>query len=363
VDFGKNLREVTLLFLELIAEKYIRILMKNHGMNFIDRIIAVGFKIASEDPEIYMDEENAPPYAAINMLYAYACEVPTEKGYPIFEKYLQEFGTSKNEHERAAAVSILGHIADNDACLDLVRENVDPLTNFITAKMQDESKFVREAAGETVGRFAEHVVPDFLEKHKTVMPCLLKVIHDLTTAGPKMDLTTQKALFAMNEFVQNLDYDIKLYLEQIIQVLLIYVTGNYSRDIKYWALTCLTNTIGAAQKKILPFRDNLLQTLHGIITNQNTVEGQNVKGQALMASGKLASACGKEKFPAEALDEFTKFAMRCLKEDKANKLELKETAITFFADLAVILKEDLKPVFDEVMSEILLTCVREDEMR
>lgn len=47
---GNNLREVTMLFLELIAENYSRVLIKNHGMGFIDKIFEVGFKIASEDP-------------------------------------------------------------------------------------------------------------------------------------------------------------------------------------------------------------------------------------------------------------------------------------------------------------------------
>jgi len=37
-DFGNNLREVTLLFLELISERYARILIKNHGVGFVDGI-------------------------------------------------------------------------------------------------------------------------------------------------------------------------------------------------------------------------------------------------------------------------------------------------------------------------------------
>ncbi len=52
-DYGVNLREVTLLFLELIAEKYARFLIKNHGMTFVDKIVEEGFNIASEDPELY----------------------------------------------------------------------------------------------------------------------------------------------------------------------------------------------------------------------------------------------------------------------------------------------------------------------
>jgi len=42
-EHEKNLREVTLLFLELISEKYARILIKKHGPEFIKQIFDAGF--------------------------------------------------------------------------------------------------------------------------------------------------------------------------------------------------------------------------------------------------------------------------------------------------------------------------------
>ena len=136
---------------------------------------------------------------AIQMLYAYACNVPNEKIYPIFKDFLQKYSVSQNEHERAAAVYILGFIADSDACLDLIRDDITPMTNFLVDKMSDGSFVVREAAGEAVGRFAENVGDDFLNKHKQIMPCHLKVTKDLLTS--KQDMTIQKALYALNELV------------------------------------------------------------------------------------------------------------------------------------------------------------------
>ena len=354
-NFGVNLREVTLLFLELISEKYARVLIKKHGLNFVDKIIEEGFKIASEDPELYDQNEASPPSMAVQMLYSYACTVPNEKVYPIFKKHLQTFGVSKDQHERAAATTILGYIADPDSCLDLVRDDVNPLTNFLVDKMQDESYVVREAAGETVGRFSEHVVPDFLDKHKQIVPCLLRVIKDLYVS--KHDMTIQKSLFALNEFVQNLDYDIKIYLEDIIKLLLEYINAQqFSRDVRYWALIALSSTIAAAGKKILPYMQVLLDALHNIITAQGQANTQqSCKGQALMCAGKLASSCGKDKFPTQAIEVFTAFGLECLKED--NKFELRETSISYFSDLTVLIKEEIAPVFDQVMTEILKTCM------
>ena len=53
MDHSNNVREVTMLFLELIAENYAKMLIKKHGMAFIDGIIATGFQIASEDYTLY----------------------------------------------------------------------------------------------------------------------------------------------------------------------------------------------------------------------------------------------------------------------------------------------------------------------
>ena len=50
-EHERNLREVTLFFLELIAEKYSRILIKKHGSAFLAQVFEAGFLVASEDPE------------------------------------------------------------------------------------------------------------------------------------------------------------------------------------------------------------------------------------------------------------------------------------------------------------------------
>ena len=361
-DFGVNLREVTILFLELIAERYARLLVKNHGLNFVDKVVEVGFGIASEDHSLYDENDASPPEMALHMLYAFACNVPHEKVYPIFQKYLQQFGTDKDEHKRAGATYILGYIADPEACLDFIKRDLNPLTNFLIDRMQDNSFIVREAAGEAVGRFSEHVVPDFLDLHKKVMPCLIKVVRDMYDS--KHEMTIQKSLFALNEFVQNLDYDIKIYLDEVVTLLCKYAQQtNFGREVRYWALFALANTIGVSQKKIIPYQSQLLELFHHIITQGDSSESQNVKGQALMCVGKLASSCGKENFPTEAINVFTEFAMTCLKHNKDNKLELRETAITYFSDLSVLIKEEMQVIFEPVVTEILTTLKKEDEFK
>ena len=69
---------------------------------------------------------------AQDMILAWSMNVPNEKIWPILTKFLQQFGTSQNEHQRAAATYILCSITDNDACLINVRDEIDAMTNFLT---------------------------------------------------------------------------------------------------------------------------------------------------------------------------------------------------------------------------------------
>lgn len=55
-DFSVNLREITMLFLEQIAENYSKYLLKKAGVPIIEKIIDAAFKIASEDEEDYEDD-------------------------------------------------------------------------------------------------------------------------------------------------------------------------------------------------------------------------------------------------------------------------------------------------------------------
>mmetsp|Transcript_1414 Transcript_1414/g.1904 ORF Transcript_1414/g.1904 Transcript_1414/m.1904 type:complete len:251 (+) Transcript_1414:1136-1888(+) len=240
----------------------------------------------------------------------------------------------------------------------MVKDNLDPLVNFLVDRMADNDFEVREAAGETVGRFSEHVVPDFLDQHKKIMPCLMRVVKDM--AQSKHEMTIQKTLFAINEFVQNLDYDIKIYLDDVVNTLIVFTNGDiFSREVRYWALFALSSTIGVSQKKIIPYQARLLEVF-GAIVNENKGENQNVKGQALMCIGKLASSCGRDHFNKAALEQFTQFALSCLSQNKTNQLEIRETALTYFSDLSVLMKEEIAPIFEQVITEILATCQKEE---
>ena len=198
-EMSTNLREQTMFFIGQVSATYSKMLIKQHGMGFVDKILEQGFKIASEDPEMYQGQEETPPEMAVEMITSWAVNVNVDKMWPIIKKHLQTFGTSKEEHERAAATLVLSAVTDNEACLVAIRDEIDILTNFLVDRMADSSFAVREAAGECCGKFSELVGEDFLGKHQKLMPFLIKLGQDMLKSTHENAII--KTLFGMNEFI------------------------------------------------------------------------------------------------------------------------------------------------------------------
>lgn len=110
----------------------------------------------------------------------------------------------------------------------------------------------------------------------------------------------------------------------------------------------------SAEKKIIPYQETILKVLYDTITNLHggSTEMQ-VRGQALMCAGQLAAAVGKENFPKECIEVFTKYALEFL---ALEKFQLRETAISYFADLVRIMKAEMAPIINQVLDEILKSC-------
>lgn len=108
--------------------------------------------------------------------------------------------------------------------------------------------------------------------------------------------------------------------------------------------------------KILPYMNNILKALMDIVNNTqiNVQEQGIIKGQAIMCAGQLASAVGKDRFPMECIEVFTKHALTFIQEQ--NKFELRETAISYFAELSRIMKDDMAPIIEQVLTEVLSSC-------
>jgi hypothetical protein len=233
----------------------------------------MAYKVASEAEDGPDEDEETPHHLALQMMYGFASEIHSDIMFPLLMKYFQIYISSKSPLERKAAIKMLGFISESEACLNKIKENVDELTDVIVNKMKDESFLVREATAEVVGRFSENVVPDFLDRHEKVLPVLMEVIKELESSS---DQTLQKALYALNEFCENLNDEVTPYVDQLVPILLTYIGSNASRDVKHSALSALGAVTSSAEEAIVPYYEQMMTTLKTIVDNV-----QDLKGQAL----------------------------------------------------------------------------------
>jgi hypothetical protein len=313
-DLTFNVREVSIYFLEQIGDTFAKHLYKKHPA-VLKQIIDAGFKLACEDDSEYPDEEESPHSLSLYMLHNYAIEVPLTVIYPVFKENIVLFCSHQSDPlVRKAGLKILGHLCDSDGLLDGVKEDIDLFTDILVAGMQDPSDIVREAAALVVGQFSEHVVPDFLERHAKIVPVLFKVLQDrqqIATVSADHALHTEKAIYSVKEFIEQMhETEVKPYLETGLQMLMPYLLGaNQKRGVRYMTLLAVSSFITAAEREIMPHRDDILKIIYEIV---NSDQDQELKGAALLCAGNLAQACGKDNFPMDALEAFTKFGLVCI---------------------------------------------------
>lgn len=85
------------------------------------------------------------------MLYNYASEVPNPFIYPIFKQFILQFCNHPEPLYRKAGLKVLGHVCDSDALLDCIKEDINELTSYLCAGLQDQNESVREGAAIVVG--------------------------------------------------------------------------------------------------------------------------------------------------------------------------------------------------------------------
>ena len=208
--------------------------------------------------------------------------------------------------------------------------------------LQDPSFKVREEAAVTVGKFSEHIVPEFLQQHATVLPALLSVLQELQNSS---EIVLSKALYALHEFCENLTSDdIKPYLPAIVPLVLAYIK-NGSRGVKNWALNALSTVCSAAEEYLQPYYEEILASVTQF-TEKDYAKDHLLRGQALVAAGQIARSGGKAAF-APYIDLFSQTALQCL-EDKA--FEARESAFSFFANAAAILRDGIAPLIEKLVN-------------
>jgi len=64
--------------------------------------------------------------------------------------------------------------------------------------------------------------------------------------------------------------EIKPYLNDSVSAVVLFINGpSYKKGTRYWALNALGSIVLCAEKKILPFQEDLLKLIFNIISNES----------------------------------------------------------------------------------------------
>eukprot|EP00798_Chlamydomonas_sp_ICE-L_P021936 gene21936-28982_t len=167
-----------------------------------------------------------------------------------------------NPSERLAAMTVLA--VASEGCAESMRKQLKLVLPMVLQGLQQS---VRGAAAFAMGQFSEFLQPDIVEHYQTVLPAVFTLMHDNTPG------VQERACYALDAFVENLEEEILPYMPQInleeeilpympqIVEKLVEVLRTGSHTMQDVALSAIASTVAAAGKDFEPYVGTLLPIL------------------------------------------------------------------------------------------------------
>ena len=331
-------RECAMDFLESVAEMKPKILTSSQET--VRYLLTHVFSIATECED--NTDEASPVDMAMRLLDTLALALPNKTVYPHVMELAGQLRNNPSARARKIGVLAIGVIAEG--CADFVKQDLVAVVHILLQALQDPDVGVREGAGLSIGYCAEHLKPEILDLHATILPQLIGLL-DFSNTRVK-----QKALYAIDIFCEYFDEDIEAYLPALVTKLIGMTVHESESKVKEMALSALTSAISSAELKITAYFLPIV-TLLGEILQANDKE-MNLKATALQCLGTLASSSTIELF-APYLNDSVLVAFTFL---SGEVLELREAGFAFFYSLCKLLKAGMEPYADQILVQALKSC-------
>eukprot|EP01016_Furgasonia_blochmanni_P051553 TRINITY_DN812_c0_g1_i25.p1 TRINITY_DN812_c0_g1~~TRINITY_DN812_c0_g1_i25.p1 ORF type:complete len:697 (+),score=266.54 TRINITY_DN812_c0_g1_i25:139-2229(+) len=226
----------------------------------------------------------------------------------------------------------------------------DSLNTYINKGLASPTSRVRAAAVTAVSYLSEFLMPDILLFHKIIIPALLANFRDLDTE------LSQRAIFAVDLFCDNLDEQVVEYLPLLVpQLLLILEDNNSTISIRRLCISALGSCISSSQAAIINFVEEIYKRLVQLLQIRD-VAYLGVRAQATQELGKIASALKTRQDLLQALIipivEPVYDGLRNI-----DDFEIREASFTFFYHLASACGNEMAPLLGQLnLCQFALDC-------
>eukprot|EP00920_Eleutheroschizon_duboscqi_P002142 GHVT01005349.1.p1 GENE.GHVT01005349.1~~GHVT01005349.1.p1 ORF type:complete len:1036 (+),score=251.74 GHVT01005349.1:436-3543(+) len=335
-----SLRDQALCIVHDIARKHPRVLYGGPLLSAtLDVVVAMGAEEEAEEN----DDESTPHKCAAQTMDVLALDIPNKYIYKTAVERLGPFTTSKNPHERKAALVLLGILSEG--CQNMMRMRLKTLTPFVWRSFEDPNPIVVSAAACCFTQFAEFLQPEILSFHQQAMPLLIRT---LDSRDPS---TITKACQAISSLSEHLaEKELKPYLAPLIPKLVHVLKTHEPLVVRDACLDAIGSTAESAKEHFQPFATEMFELLRQIIEMGATDDAAlKLKARAICVVGFVAKAVSSDRF--EPYREH--FVQLVLKTMMIDRNDIRAHSFLFFASLAESMKENFQRYLPSVMPVVL----------
>ncbi|XP_034768784.2 importin-4 [Acipenser ruthenus] len=292
-------------------------------------------------------EAHTPKHYAAQVIDMLALHLPAEKLFNQLTPMTEAALCSENPYHRKAGLMCLAVLAEG--CADHIRQKHLPaMLQVMCRSLGDESQVVRNAALFALGQFSEHLQPDISKYSDELMPLLLNYLSGIDS---RRGGHVTKAYYALENFVENLGDKIEPYLPTLMERMLTSLTCAQSIRIKELSVSAIGAIANAAKGALLPYFQPVIDNLKGYLVNTRE-EVRSLQIQSLETLGVLARTIGKDVFSPLA-DECVQLGLNL--SNTVDDPDLRRCTYGLFASLSTVSPASLIPHLPTITTLMMMS--------
>ncbi|XP_055909499.1 importin-4-like [Eupeodes corollae] len=335
----------------------------------VEPIIQVVFNLmatepesADDDEEYFLGEDNSNPMTtATQTMDLLALHVPPEKLIPPLLQLLEPALQGSDPLPRKAAFLSMAVIAEG--CSEAIcNKYLETMLNIVKVGITDLNPIVRNAAFFALGQFSEHLQPDITKFAPEILPILFEFLQQLCNelrSGGTEPKHIDRMFYALETFCENLEDALVPHLPLLMDRLFQALDPNNSVRLRELALSAVSAAANAAKENMLPFFNQLIQTLQMYLVKTDNEDIISLRPQAIDTLAAIARTIGRENFMPLATDTMN-FALNLLAE--ADDPDVRRALYNLIASLAEVVHEEMGAVYPKIMERIYESILSTEEV-
>lgn len=222
-----------------------------------------------------------------------------------------------------------------------LRRKISLVLQMVDNLLRDSDPVPREAAAFSLMYFSEHLQPEILTHHQTLLPMLMTMVND------PCDTVRQRVAETLDSLCENVAENLDPYIPQLMPLLLsaIPISSVNTQESLVSALSSIAQTQCPAFGQ---FSEQILSLLREPMSMETT-HPSLLRAKATEAIGIIALAMGRERYQPY----FDFFMGKVVENLQSTRAELREQAFGFLANMCELLREDFAPFLNDSVAAAL----------